>query len=624
MKATRKELIIFLFFFTHSVVFGSGECGNTIVTCFEDGDELDCEVRGQDTEAIQEKIYECSQGSYYYLDIEILVGGAGATLNINIPSNIETLEIENQFYEPVFVETSTINYNVTQIVFYDYEVFINHNDFFTYFPNLEYFEADILGSNLMPFFSQNIHLIDIEVHSSFIREESSRVIDRTLVGGLDKLEVLYWESGGITKLMSDSFNGTYKLRRLNLDNNEIHELYDCIFDGLHELEKIYLSNNDITTVGEYTFIDLDALEDVRLRLNPSFPLSTLTLAKSIENIHLDNYNPALLSPEIFEQFPQLSYLSFEYIAFDCTCETEWIYILEDVYNVEIELDSYNFCPGNPDLQVKDPSLYVNCANPNYQCFDHSIVCQGYNWYRVDTETGCNCTYPPERALYNNSSFVCSDIDECEDSSITCQGNCTNTLGSYTCDCDEGFVNLNETFCYDVNECEESSVVCEGYCTNTLGSYTCDCAAGFVKYNNSICNEVNECGVNNGGCPQDCTNTIGSFYCSCFDGYNISTSDNSDCEFITTSPQISNFGETEFILVVFAVIVFVLILLLVLLIVVILFCLYLNRGLHKKHIPEYNPTIAELDNMKEAESVIENQLPESEVETLKDANVSSQV
>ncbi|KAI6655944.1 CD93 antigen [Oopsacas minuta] len=584
MKSISKVLLLCILVFRHSAVLVSGNCGNTIVTCFEDGDELDCEVRGHDTEAIQEKIYECSQGSYHYLDIEILVGGAGTTLNINIPSNIEILEIENQFYEPIFVETSTINYNVTKLIFYYYEVFINHNDFFTYFPNLEYYEATTLGSNLMPFFSQNIHLIEIEVESSFIREESSRVIDRTLVGGLDKLEKLYWESGGITKLMSDSFKGTYKLRRLSINNNEIHELYDCTFDGLHELDTIYLSNNDITTVGEYTFIDLDALEDVRLGLNPSFPLSTLTLAKSITQIHLDNYNPTLLSPEIFEQFPQLSYLSFEYIAFDCTCETEWIYILEDVYNVEIELDSYNFCPGNPGLQVDDPSLYVGCVNPDYPCFNDSIVCQGYNWYRVDTETGCNCTYPPERALYNNSSFVCSDIDECEDSSITCQGNCINTLGSYTCDCGEGFVNLNETFC----------------------------------------NDVNECGVNNGGCSQNCTNTIGSFYCSCFEGYNISTSNNSDCEFITISPQISNFGETEYIIVVFAVIIFVLIILLVLLIVVILFLLYHFRGLYTKYVPEYNPTIAELDRMKEVAPIIGNPLPESEVETLKHANVALQV
>ena len=52
----------------------------------------------------------------------------------------------------------------------------------------------------------------------------------------------------------------------------------------------------------------------------------------------------------------------------------------------------------------------------------------------------------EGKLYNRPSALCTrsvyfslDIDECATDNGGCDGNCTNTVGSYTCGCDEGFV-----------------------------------------------------------------------------------------------------------------------------------------------------------------------------------------
>ncbi|KAI6657757.1 Deleted in malignant brain tumors 1 protein-like [Oopsacas minuta] len=605
MKSTKNVFILLTLVLTSLIVSSDGQpvCGNTIVTCSEDGDELDCEIRGQDTEAIQQTIYECSQGSYDYLEIEVRSGGRGVTLLLNVPSNIRTLKIDNPYVAPCFVETSLMNFDVTTIFFDKNEVFINHNDFFMYFPNLEYFYADVIGSNLMPFFSQNIHIVEIEVDNSLVVEESSRVIDQTIVGGLSKLEIFQWNLGGITKLMPNSFIGTYMLEKMSLSGNNIHELYDCTFNGLSKLTHISFSENNIDTVGEYTFIGLDALQIMSLRLNPSFPLSTLTLANTIKYMYLHHYNPALLNPEFFQQFPNLAYVSLYYISFNCTCETQWISIFQNEYNVNIGLDSYNFCSGNPNLQVDDPALYASCSNPSYQCFDHSLVCQGSNtWYRVDTENGCECTYPPERALYNNSNLVCSDLNECEDSSITCQGKCTNTLGSYKCDCSDGFANLNETFCEDVNECDLDNGGCLQICNNTDGSFNCSCFEGYVLTGSKDCAEsvsINETEVNNGNCSQVqtcnntvslingncsqvqiCNNTVSSLNCSCFEEFVISTLNNSTCELIDgalTNPQILNLSQTELILVALAVIIFILIIGLFLIILAISCCLYVKRS-----------------------------------------------
>ncbi|KAI6659213.1 EGF-like domain-containing protein [Oopsacas minuta] len=369
----------------------------------------------------------------------------------------------------------------------------------------------------MPFFTENMFLRVIEVHRSNIEEECDRVINETMLRGLFILHTFIWQYGGITRLMPNAFTDTLSLEVLVLIGNEIHELYDCTFEGLEGLTRISFAQNDITTVGEYTFIGLDNVEFINLNYNPSFPLNTITLMKRIEVILLFQYNRSLLSPEIFQQFPKLRYLVLHFITFNCTCETEWISQLEafGIYGI---VDEYFECIQYPGFLADDPSIYVNCSNPSYQCFNHSIVCPGNNtWYRVDTEDGCNCTYPPERAFYDDSSFVCSDIDECEDSSITCQGNCTNTIGSYTCDCREGYINLNETFCNDVNECGVDNGGCEQNCTNTIGSFVCSCFQGYTE-NGTKCIDIDECEVNNGGCEQNCANTNGSFVCSCIQGY----------------------------------------------------------------------------------------------------------
>ncbi|KAI6653876.1 Fibulin 1, partial [Oopsacas minuta] len=503
MISTNKVIILFILILYCFVVLVKGICENSQIFCIDNqaSDSYECSIRGQDTDVIQQKLYECPQGNRAYLGININQGGEGATLNLSLPSNIENLYVSNNLVTPCHIETSVINSNIVSISFRGNEVFINHNDFFTYFPNMEAFFVDHLGSNLMPFFTKNIHLEDIQVFASSITEGNG-VINRSIIGGLEKLQRFVWQSGNVTKLMPDSFNGTNMLRRLSLTGNKINELYDCTFLGLLNLEYLYLSGNDITKVGKHTFIGLESLENIYLSNNPSFPLSTLTLAKSIARIDIRYYNPALLNPENFQQFPILSYINMRDISFDCTCELEWISILQNEYSIQLELDPSSYCSGNPSLQVDDPSLYVNCSNPSYQCFNHLIVCPGDNtWYRVDTEDGCNCTYPPKRAFYNDSSFVCSDIDECEDSSICKNGNCTNIIGSYTCDCNEGYINLNETFCNDVNECLVDNGGCEQNCNNTNGSFVCSCIQGYTE-NGTKCIDIDECEVNNGGCEQN--------------------------------------------------------------------------------------------------------------------------
>ena len=55
--------------------------------------------------------------------------------------------------------------------------------------------------------------------------------------------------------------------------------------------------------------------------------------------------------------------------------------------------------------------------------------------------------------------------------------------SFECTCNEGYTG-NGSFCTDIDECDNSTTlksICQenANCTNTLGSYTCTCNAGFI-------------------------------------------------------------------------------------------------------------------------------------------------
>ena len=98
-----------------------------------------------------------------------------------------------------------------------------------------------------------------------------------------------------------------------------------------------------------------------------------------------------------------------------------------------------------------------------------------------------------------------------------------------------FVVFYDTQTTDINECFIDNGGCSYTCTNTPGSYTCDCSTGYTydpiemncsgKYDLKwmlfwVNIDTDECAVANGGCEDICTNTNGSFYCSCGTGFQL--------------------------------------------------------------------------------------------------------
>ena len=131
--------------------------------------------------------------------------------------------------------------------------------------------------------------------------------------------------------------------------------------------------------------------------------------------------------------------------------------------------------------------------------------------------------------YSGDGTTCTEIDECKEGTAGCDKNavCENTPGSFKCTCKAGYKGDGTTCTLD-DECLAGVADCDtnAACTNTPDSYTCKCNKGYTG-DGKACKDINECATNNGDCGDvkyyTCTNTEGSFKCAtidfCADGNN---------------------------------------------------------------------------------------------------------
>ena len=501
-----KLTVVFAFVFTFAF-----SCVNSSVVCAPNLDVLVCFVRTTDSTLIQETIATQISSGETKLEIRVQPEGLGVVLNITSPEEITDWTIINNSAGDIYIEAYTFNSGVVTLSFSGYTIVVRQNLFFTYFPNLEIFEASEVGATSFPLFTQNKKLIEINIGYGAIVNESNRVINKNAFAGLDKLSFLKITSMGITEIKGGSFKDLTNLRELYLEYNEIKSLESCMFDGLENLLTMSLYGNGINSVHSNAFLGLSKLSKLVLSQNPSMQLTSVTALKALQLLQLSEQNSTSVLPEIIQQMTNLTTLDLYSVVFNCTCDTEWLSKLAS-FDISVSFGSTT-CLGDSQV-ASEPLLYSSCPDRSFQCFNNSIECVGENWNRVATPDGCDCVYPNESYTV---SQICNDTNECEDSSI-CQGNCINTIGSYRCACLEGFYKMNDTLCVDINECLLANGNCTHNCSNTLGSYECSCVVGYQKIGSFGCVDINECLLANGNCTHNCSNSLGSYECSCIVGY----------------------------------------------------------------------------------------------------------
>uniref|UniRef100_A0A1I7YCC9 Kunitz/Bovine pancreatic trypsin inhibitor domain protein n=1 Tax=Steinernema glaseri TaxID=37863 RepID=A0A1I7YCC9_9BILA len=147
-----------------------------------------------------------------------------------------------------------------------------------------------------------------------------------------------------------------------------------------------------------------------------------------------------------------------------------------------------------------------------RCDIRTSFCKSHSKYNYT----CECRMGYEK----NAHDECIDVDECRMGSSNCHKNawCTNTLGSYRCECMAGYVGDGKDCTYvglgrssyDCSECSPHASCTEG---------VCQCQKGF-RGDGFECTDVNECFDSTPPCDEnaECRNTNGSFVCECLPGF----------------------------------------------------------------------------------------------------------
>ncbi|KAG1686124.1 Fibulin-1 [Nymphon striatum] len=189
---------------------------------------------------------------------------------------------------------------------------------------------------------------------------------------------------------------------------------------------------------------------------------------------------------------------------------------------------------NPVAILKDVD---ECRENLHSCGASKICINERGRYKCETAPPCKAGFKRDHI-----SAECIDVDECKENLASCNSVneiCVNLNASYTCkaissgnvsriQCPSGYkFNQNTYDCQDIDECEDGTNDCyydTDVCVNVPGHYECRqqvgqqklCSEGMnLNLANGLCEDIDECATNNGRCnttTETCVNTIGSFKC----------------------------------------------------------------------------------------------------------------
>eukprot|EP00731_Ephydatia_muelleri_P029850 Em0021g373a len=215
-------------------------------------------------------------------------------------------------------------------------------------------------------------------------------------------------------------------------------------------------------------------------------------------------------------------------SYSCTCNTGYDSVL--LANGSLaSCKDHNECAGGIGNGENDCPGNSTCVNTigSFACSCNSglrlLVSQGSKSCQDidECQGGASC---PANSVCTNTvgSYYCQCNDGYRMENGTCKPICNPPcqynmpcVSPNTCHCEGRF---NGTRCEsDVNECAQNNSCSPDttICINTVGSYFCQCRQGFVMTDTNECKDINECAGNPCSVKDaKCTNTVGSYQCSC--------------------------------------------------------------------------------------------------------------
>ncbi|KAK6969839.1 mucin-like protein [Biomphalaria glabrata] len=213
---------------------------------------------------------------------------------------------------------------------------------------------------------------------------------------------------------------------------------------------------------------------------------------------------------------------------ECFCKTGYSLTSDGLHCEDINECDERLCPQGCNNTI---GSYRCSCYAGYTLVDHHTCAEcPETKYGVGCLKTCNCK---GRALgcdkvegcvcrSNWRGVSCEvDVDECVEGLANCRPDqiCQNTMGSFACQCDQGFEEVNGT-CANIDECKDATLnLCQQICVDTPGSYVCRCKDGFTL-DSTTCQDVDECELDTSECQHRCINNVGGYSCGCFDGYTL--------------------------------------------------------------------------------------------------------
>ncbi|KAH9509815.1 hypothetical protein Btru_045273 [Bulinus truncatus] len=203
------------------------------------------------------------------------------------------------------------------------------------------------------------------------------------------------------------------------------------------------------------------------------------------------------------------------------------------YKTPEELSSIIIRSRGNQLLVKFSTDKVN-HNSGFDAFYWSLACEPFKYGNESCDKSCNCVQSNTRFCHSvNGTCVCktgwnsadcsADVNECTQSRVELCSDyqqCTNTNGSYNCECKPGMVKNSTGHCEDcplLSYGDSCRFQCNCVANNTERcdpeTGGCICKAGWRSGDCSL--DINECQLANAVCEPTkiCVNTIGSFHCA---------------------------------------------------------------------------------------------------------------